>query len=69
MVKKVPYGKKAPVYKKHHHIQVYLDFVTYPYRFQKLLLLLLGKKRFLFAGFYGTDAPREFTVVHMKMEC
>ena len=31
----------------------YPDFVTYPYKFQKQLLLLLGKKCFLFAGFYG----------------
>ena len=51
--KKVPYGKEAPVYKRHHHIQAYPDFVTYPYKFQKPLLLLLGKKRFFFAGFYG----------------
>ena len=41
------------VRKKHHHIQAYPDVVTYPYKFQKALLLLLGKKCFLFAGFDG----------------
>ena len=36
---------------KHHYIQAYLDFMTYPYKFQRPLLLLLVKNHSLFADF------------------
>ena len=35
------------------YITAYPDFVAYPDKFPKPLLLLLGEKRFLFAGFSG----------------